>query len=95
MITGQGRDHVVNVQSGRKNLVIGYVHFEPELTLCSRERLRLITPHWPSYPDTVSIIILDDFNICGCKGIHLHYRKWLRKNYRKWLRKQHEVQHEQ
>ena len=28
-----------------------------------RERLRLITPHWPSYPNAVGII-LGDFNIC-------------------------------
>ena len=33
VITSQGRDHIVNVQSGRKNLVIVNVHFEPELTL--------------------------------------------------------------
>ena len=40
------------------------VHFEPELTLRRlRERLRLITPHWPSYPNAVGII-LGDFNIC-------------------------------
>ena len=40
------------------------VHLEPELSLTrSRERLRLITPHWPSYPDAVGII-LGDFNIC-------------------------------
>ena len=64
MITCQGRDHIVNVQSGRKNLVIVNVHFEPELTLRRlRERLRLITPHWPSYPNAVGII-LGDFNFC-------------------------------
>ena len=64
MITCQGSDHVVNVQSGRKNLVIVNVHFEPELTLRRlRERLRLITPHWPWYPNAVGII-LGDFNIC-------------------------------
>ena len=33
MITCQGRDHIVNVQSGRKNIVIVFVHFEPEFTL--------------------------------------------------------------
>ena len=33
MITCQGRDHVVNMQSGRQSLVILNVHFEPELTL--------------------------------------------------------------
>ena len=64
VITCQSRDHIVNVQSGRKNLVIVNVHFEPELTLRRlRERLRLITPHWPSYPNAVGII-LGDFNIC-------------------------------
>ena len=53
MITCQGRDHIVNVQSGRQSLVIVNVHFEPELTLRRfRERLRLITPHW-SYPYAV------------------------------------------
>ena len=31
MITCQGRDHVVNVQSVRKNLVIVNVHFERDL----------------------------------------------------------------
>ena len=40
------------------------VHFEPELTLRGlSERLRLITPHWPSYPNAVGII-LRDFNVC-------------------------------
>ena len=64
MITCQGRDHVVSIQSGRQSLVIVNVHFEPELTLRRlRERLRLITPHWPSYPNAVGII-LGDFNIC-------------------------------
>ena len=33
VITFQGRDHFVNIQSGRHNLVIVNVHFEPELTL--------------------------------------------------------------
>ena len=63
MISCQGRDHIVNVQYGRQGLVIVNVH-EPELALrCLRERLRLITPHWPSYPNAVGII-LGDFNIC-------------------------------
>ena len=63
MITCQGRDHIVSIQSGRQSLVIVNVHFEPELTLRRlRERLRLITPHWPSYPNAVGII-LGDFNI--------------------------------
>ena len=39
-------------------------HFEPQLTLRRlRERLRLITPHWPVYPNAAGII-LGDFNIC-------------------------------
>ena len=64
MITCQGRDHIVNVQSGRKNLVIVNVHFAPKLTLRRlRDRLRLIAPHWPSYPNAVGVI-LGDFNIC-------------------------------
>ena len=55
VITCQGRDHIVNVQSGRQKL---------ELTLRrSRERLRLITPHWPPYPNAVGII-MGDINIC-------------------------------
>ena len=64
VITCQGRAHVVNVQSRRKNLVIVNVHFEPELPLRrSRERLRLITPPWPPYPDAVGTI-MGDFNFC-------------------------------
>ena len=44
VITCQGRDHLVNIRSGRHNLVIVNVHFEPELTLRQlRGRLRLIT----------------------------------------------------
>ena len=57
VITGQGLDHFVNIQSGRHNLVIVNVHFEPELTLRQlRGRLRLIHPHWPAYPSGVGII---------------------------------------
>ena len=64
MITCPGRGHIVSVQSGRQSLVIVNVHFEPELSLRRlRERLRLITPHWPSYPNAVGII-LGDFCIC-------------------------------
>ena len=45
-ITCQGRDRVVSIQSGQKNLVIVDVHLEPELTLRRlRERLRPIAPH--------------------------------------------------
>ena len=54
MITCQGRDHNVNIQSGRQSLVIVIVHFEPELTLRQlRGGLRLIHPHWPAYPNGV------------------------------------------
>ena len=64
LITCQGRDHLVNIQSGRHNLVIVNVHFEPELTLRQlRGRLRLIHPHWPAYPCGVGVF-LGDFNIC-------------------------------
>ena len=64
LITCQGRDHIVSVQSGRHNLVIVNVHFEPEVTLRQlRRRLHLIHPHRPSYPNGVGII-LGDFNIC-------------------------------
>ena len=64
VITCQGRDHIVNVRSGYQSLVIVSVHFEPELTLGSlRERLRLITPHWPQYPDAIGMI-MGDFNKC-------------------------------
>ena len=49
LITCQGRDHLVNIQSGH-NLVNVNVHFEPELTLRQlRGRLRLIHPHWTFY----------------------------------------------
>ena len=64
MITCQARDHIVSIQSGRQSLESVNVHFEPELTLRQlRERFRLISPHWPSYPNAVGII-LGDFNIC-------------------------------
>ena len=33
VVTCQGRDHLVNIRSGRHNLVIVNVHFEPEHTL--------------------------------------------------------------
>ena len=65
MITCPGRDHIVSVQSELQSLVTVNVHVEPELTLrrlC--ERLRLITPHWPSYPNGVGIILGDFNNIC-------------------------------
>ena len=65
MITCQGRDHVVNVQFGRHNLVIVNVQFEAELTLRQlRRRLHLIHPHClHTYPNGVGIIF-GDFNIC-------------------------------
>ena len=67
LITCQGRDHMVNMQSGRQSLVIVNVHFEPERTLRQlRDRLHLINPHWPSYPNAVGII-LGDFNICDAE----------------------------
>ena len=47
VVTCQGRDHLVNIRSGRHSL---NAHFEPELTLRHlRGRLRLIHPHWPAY----------------------------------------------
>ena len=71
-ITCQGRDHIVNIQSGRHNQVIVNVHFEPELTLRQlRERLRLIAPHWTSYSNAVGII-LGDFNICDPEEGRFH-----------------------
>ena len=64
LVTCHGCDHLVNIRSGRHNLVIFNVHFEPELTLRQlRGRLRLIHPHWPAYPNGVGIV-LGDFNIC-------------------------------
>ena len=52
----------MSIQSGRRSLVIVSAHFEPQLTLRRlRERLLVITPHWPSYPNAV-VIILGDFN---------------------------------
>ena len=44
VVTRQGRDHIVSVLTGCRNLVIVNVHFEPELTLRGlRARSRLIT----------------------------------------------------
>ena len=68
VVTCQGRDHLVNIQSGRHNLVIINVQFEPDLTLRQlRGRLRLIYPYWPAYPSGVGIT-LGDFNICDPEG---------------------------
>ena len=64
LVTCHGRDHIVNIQSGRHNFVFVNVHFEPELTLRQlRGRFRLAHPHWPAYPNGAGII-LGDFNIC-------------------------------
>ena len=64
LITCQGGDHLVTIHSGGSVLVVVNVHFEPDLTLRSlRERLRLITAHWPCYPGTLGLIT-GDFNIC-------------------------------
>ena len=72
LITCQGRDPLVNVQSERHNFVIVNVHFEPELTLRHlRGSLHLIHPHWPSYPNGVGII-LGDFNICNPEEGRFH-----------------------
>ena len=58
LVTCRGRDHLVSIQSGRHNLVIVNVHFQPELTLRQlRDRLRLIHPHWPAYLNAVGIIL--------------------------------------
>ena len=64
LVTCHCRDHLVSIQTGRHNLVIVNVHFEPELTLrqlCGR--LRLIHSHWDAYRNGVGII-LGGFNIC-------------------------------
>ena len=59
LITCQGRDHIVKIQSVRQSPVSVNVHFEPELTLRQlRDRLHLINPHWPSYPNAGGFIFL-------------------------------------
>ena len=73
VITCPGRDHLVNIRSGRHNLVIVNIHFEPELTLRQlRGRLRLIHPHWPAYPNGVGVI-LGDFSICDREEGRFNY----------------------
>ena len=58
----------MTINSGRSVLVIANVHFEPDLTLRGlRERLRLITPHWPCYPGALGVVA-GDFNICEPEG---------------------------
>ena len=45
LVTCHGRDHLVNIQSGRHNPVVVNVHFEAELTMRQlRGRLRLVHP---------------------------------------------------
>ena len=54
---------MLSTQSRRQSLVIVNVYFKPELALRQlRDRLLLINPYWPSYPNAVGII-LADFNI--------------------------------
>ena len=54
----------MNTQSGDRNHLVINVHIEPDLTLRNpRERLRLITPHWPLYPEALGVISVD-FTIC-------------------------------
>ena len=69
VITCQGRDHFVNIQSGQHSLVIVNVHFEPELT--SRQlRGRLGTIHstlaW--HIPVVWALRWGDYNICDPEG---------------------------
>ena len=72
LITCQGRDHLVNIQSGRHNFVIVNVHFEPELTLRQfRGRVRLIHPHWPAYPMEWALFF-GHFNICDPEEGRFH-----------------------
>ena len=64
LVTCHGRDHLVNIQSGRHNPVVVNVHFEAELTMRQlRGRLRLVHPHWLACPNGLGIIV-GDFNIC-------------------------------
>ena len=61
VVTCQGRD---TLWTYGQSLVIVNVLLEPELTLRGlRGRLRLVTPHWPRYPDAIGVI-MEDFNIC-------------------------------
>ena len=53
VVACQGRNHIVNIRSGCRSVVVVNVHFEPELTMRSlRERLR----HHPT-------MIMGDFHI--------------------------------
>ena len=54
VVACQGRNHIVNIRSGCRSVVVVNVHFEPELTMTSlRERLR----HHPT-------MIMGEFYIC-------------------------------
>ena len=54
----------MSIRTGDRDLVVVNVHFEPDLTLRNlRERLRLITPHWPFFPEAVGFSITGDLNI--------------------------------
>ena len=62
--TWQERDHIVTIRSGEGVLVIVNVHVEPDLVLRDlHERRRLISLHWPRYPEALGVII-GDFNVC-------------------------------
>ena len=64
VVTCHIRDHIVNIRTGGRNLVVVNVQFEPDLTLRRlRERLRLVTPHWPLYPEAIDVI-MGDLNVC-------------------------------
>ena len=55
VVTCQGRDHLVNIRSGRHSLVIVNVHFEPELTV------RQLRGQIVYYPPALACISL----LCG------------------------------
>ena len=56
VVTCQGRDHLVNIRSGRHNLVNVNVHFQPELTLRQlRGRLSIIHGHRPAHTRGVGL----------------------------------------
>ena len=73
LVTCHGRDHLVNIQSGRHNLVIVNVHFEPELSLRQlRHRLHLIRLHIPMkwalfWVTSTSAILKKDDLMCGTR----------------------------
>ena len=74
VITCQSRDHIVNVWSGRRNLVVVNEHFEPKIKLRSLlERPSLITLHWPQHPDTTGT--MSDFNFYNPKKGKFNVRK--------------------